>query len=418
MKVLGKLLLTSVILVGSLSAIPPQPTEAAAGKVSILLDGYPLPFPVQPTVMNGTTMVPFRAISEALGIQVVWDQKQQKITATKSSGTAMKKVELKIGSKNAVVDGVNAPLSVAPQTIQSSTMIPLSFFSQQFGAAVSWDQLAQTVSITSPQKDMYTLGFYAISSFDERAYIPSFDTVAFGWSRIEKDGQFTTQSSGVEHKWPKSAGDVTPESIIQDASDQGTSPYLMVYSVDSSLELTKNLEDPALQEDTTSKIVATAADKGFKGIALDLEGLGLTGDKDKVKTEYNAFMKKLSAKAREAGLKITIIVHPLNSSYKGNDYKTLATLADDLVIMAYAYEQEKAPEPLNKVDEAIQLALKQTTKDKLILGISLGSEKDTSVNSKIGLAKRYDLKGVAFWRLGIIGPSAWAQINQSIEMKQ
>ncbi|MEC0370279.1 stalk domain-containing protein [Paenibacillus chibensis] len=418
MKVLGKLLLTSVILVGSLSAIPPQPTEAAAGKVSILLDGYPLPFPVQPTVMNGTTMVPFRAISEALGIQVVWDQKQQKITATKPSGTAMKKVELKIGSKNAVVDGVNAPLAVAPQTIQSSTMIPLSFFSQQFGAAVSWDQPTQTVSITSPREDMYTLGFYAISSFDERAYIPSFDTVAFGWSRIEKDGQFTTQSSGVEHKWPKPAGDVTPESIIQDASDQGTSPYLMVYSVDSSLELTKNLEDPALQEDTTSKIVATAADKGFKGIALDLEGLGLTGDKDKVKTEYNAFMKKLSAKAREAGLKITIIVHPLNSSYKGYDYKTLATLADDLVIMAYAYEQEKAPEPLNKVDEAIQLALKQTTKDKLILGISLGSEKDTSVNSKIGLAKRYDLKGVAFWRLGIIGPSAWAQINQSIEMKQ
>ncbi|MEC0242495.1 stalk domain-containing protein [Paenibacillus dokdonensis] len=415
MKVLGKLLLSSVILAGSLSAIPLSATQAAAGKVSILLDGYALPFPVQPTVMKGTTMVPFRAISEALGIQVTWNQKEQKIIATKQSDGAAKQVVLTIGSKNALVDGQAAPLSIAPQTIQNSTMIPLSFFSQQFGAAVAWDQTTQTVSITSPQKDMYTMGFYALSSFDERAYIPSFDSISFGWSRIDTNGQFTVQ--GKEYKWPQAAGDVTPESIIQDAAQQGTSPYLMVYSVDSSLELTKNLEDTALQESTTSQIVATASEKGFKGIALDLEGLGLTGDKNKVKTEYNAFIKNLSTKARQAGLKLTLVLHPLNSSYSGYDYKILSSLADDLVIMAYAFEQEKGPEPLNKVDEAIRLALKETNKDKLILGISLGSENATSVNSKIGLAKRYDLKGVAFWRLGLIGQPAWAQINQSIEMK-
>ncbi|MWV42954.1 glycosyl hydrolase [Paenibacillus sp. HJL G12] len=415
MKVLGKLLLSSVIFAGSLSVVPLHKTEAAAGKVSIMLDGYALPFPVQPTVIKGTTMVPFRAISEALGIQVIWNQKEQKITATKVKGGEAKQVVLKIGSKNALVDGNTTTLSIAPQTIQNSTMIPLSFFSQQFGAAVAWDQPSQTVSITSPQKDMYTMGFYALSSYDERAYIPSFDAISFGWSRIDTNGQFTIE--GKEYKWPQAAGDVTPESIIQDADQQDTSPYLMVYSVDSSLELTKNLEDAALQENTTSQIVATASEKGFKGIALDLEGLGLSGDKSKVKSEYNAFIKNLSAKAHQAGLKLTLVLHPLNSSYAGYDYKTLSSLADDLVIMAYAFEQEKGPEPLNKVDEAIRLALKETSKDKLILGISFGSEKDSTVNSKIGLAKRYDLKGVAFWRLGLIGQPAWAQINQSIEMK-
>ncbi len=136
-----------------------------------------------------------------------------------------------------------------------------------------------------------------------------------------------------------------------------------------------------------------------------------------MKAEYNAFVKKLSAKARAAGLKLTLILHPLNSSYAGYDYKTLSGLADDLVIMAYAFEQEKGPEPLKRVDEAIRLALKETSKDKLILGISLGSENAGTVNTKIGLAKRYDLKGVAFWRLGLIGQPAWAKINESIEMK-
>ncbi|KHF31400.1 Spore germination protein YaaH [Paenibacillus sp. P1XP2] len=414
MKVIGKILLSSVLIAGSFSAIPADAAKAA-GKVSIMLDGYPLSFPVEPTVLKGTTMVPFRAISEALGIQVTWNQKEQKITATKKEDGISKQVVLTIGSKQALVDGKTVALANAPQTNRSSTMIPLSFFSQQFGAGVAWDQKTQTVSITSPKEDMYTLGFYALSSFDERAYIPSFDSVAFGWSRIDPSGQFTME--GKEYKWPQAAGEVTPESIIQDAAQQGTSPYLMVYSVDSSGELTKNLEDQALQEKTTSEIVEAAAGKGFKGIALDLEGLGLTGDKNKVKAEYNAFVKKLSAKARAAGLKLTLILHPLNSSYAGYDYKTLSGLADDLVIMAYAFEQEKGPEPLKRVDEAIRLALKETSKDRLILGISLGSENAGTVNTKIGLAKRYDLKGVAFWRLGLIGQPAWAKINESIEMK-
>lgn len=346
---------------------------------------------------------------------MTWNQKEQKITATKKEDGISKQVVLTIGSKQALVDGKTVALANAPQTIRSSTMIPLSFFSQQFGAGVAWDQKTQTVSITSPKEDMYTLGFYALSSFDERAYIQSFDSVAFGWSRIDPSGQFTME--GKEYKWPQAAGEVTPESIIQDAVQQGTSPYLMVYSVDSSGELTKNLEDQALQEKTTSEIVEAAAGKGFKGIALDLEGLGLTGDKNKVKAEYNAFVKKLSAKARAAGLKLTLILHPLNSSYAGYDYKTLSGLVDDLVIMAYAFEQEKGPEPLKRVDEAIRLALKETSKDRLILGISLGSENAGTVNTKIGLAKRYDLKGVAFWRLGLIGQPAWAKINESIEMK-
>ncbi|GIO29250.1 MULTISPECIES: stalk domain-containing protein [Paenibacillus] len=415
MKVIAKILLSSALLAGSLAAIPADAAKAA-GKVSITLDGYPLSFPVEPTVLKGATMVPFRAISEALGIQVVWNQKEQKITAMKQNGDgSSKQVVLTIGSKNAVVDGKNVSLAIAPQSIRNSTMIPLSFFSQQFGAGVAWDQPTQTVSITSPQKDMYTLGFYALSSFDERAFVPSFDSVAFGWSRIDPTGQFTME--GKEYKWPQAAGDVTPESIIQDADRQGTSPYLMVYSVDSSGELTKNLEDRALQEKTVSQIVEAASGKGFKGIALDLEGLGLTGDKSKAKSDYNAFVKNLSAKARAAGIKLTLVLHPLNSSYAGYDYKTLSGLADDLVIMAYAFEQEKGPEPLKQVDEAIRLALKETTKDKLILGISLGSENAGTVNDKIGLAKRYDLKGVAFWRLGLIGQPAWAKINESIEMK-
>jgi hypothetical protein len=413
----ARVLLCCAIALGSTTALHEDTTQAAgastAAGVSIMLDGYPLPFPVAPAVMKGTTMVPFRAIAEALDIPVQWNQAFKRITATGQSGEVTKNVELTIGSRNAKVNGAVVPLAVAPQTIRGTTMIPLSFFSSQFGATVSWNQVTKTVSIISPKRDMYTLGFYALSSYDQYSMVPDFDAVAFGWSRIERTGEFTI--TGDEFKWPKPAGTVTPESIVSETAAGGTDPYLMVYSVDGKLELTKNLEDKELQGRTITGIVDTAVQKGFKGILLDLEGLGLTGDKAKVRSEYNAFVQNLSAKARQEGLKLTVILHPLNSSFMGYDYATLGSLADDLILMAYDYGDKKSPEPADKVDEAIRLALKQVNKDKLILGISMASENENSVNTKIGLAKRYDLKGIAVWRLGLITQPEWTKINQSVE---
>ena len=409
----GKLILSCAILLGGTVGSTGIPsTYAATNQVKIVLDGYSLPFPVAPVVISGTTMVPFRAISEALGINVQWNQKLKKITATKQTDEGSKVVELTMGSKTAKVNGQNVPLTLAPRTISNTTMIPLSFFSQQFGAAVGWNQAAKTVSITSPREEMYTLGFYALRSYDEIKYLPSLDAAAFGWGRIDREGNFTT--TGDEYKWPSSLGDITGESIVQEAQSVGTASSFMVYALDGQLELTKNLEDKQLQAKTIEGIVTTAVEKGFKGITLDFEGLGLTGDSAKVKSDYNAFVKAIATRAHSEGLTLTLALHPINSSYKGYDYKTLGNLADELIIMAYAFENEKGPEPLAKVDEAIRLALKETTKDKLLLGISRGSEDAASINSKIGLAKRYDLKGIALWRLGIIGPAAWTEMNKSI----
>lgn len=68
MKVIGKILLSSVLIAGSFSAIPADAAKAA-GKVSIMLDGYPLSFPVEPTVLKGTTMVPFRPSPKRLAFK-------------------------------------------------------------------------------------------------------------------------------------------------------------------------------------------------------------------------------------------------------------------------------------------------------------------------------------------------------------
>lgn len=418
MKKIGKLLLAATLLAGGIAGIQPSHSSAAA-PVQILLDGYPLAFSGDPIIVSGTTLVPFRSISEALGISVTWNQATKSISAVKGEGAKALRVELTLDSSTAKVNNNSVTLAVAPRSVNGNTLIPLSFFSQQFGAGVTWDQATRTVSITSPQKRMYTLGFYAISSYSEVAVIPSLDAVAFGWSRIDKNGQFT--QTGDDYKLPQAAGDVTPDSLVKEAANDRTLPYLMVYAGDAQGELTKIIEDATLREQAIKDMINAAKDKSFQGILLDFEGLGLTTDKAATRQAFTSFVKDLARQAGNSGLKLALALHPLNSSYQGYDYKALGVLADELVIMAYDYlpgDNSNKPQPADKVDEAIRLALKETSKNKLILGMNLNSEDQTSVKTLVGLAKRHDLKGIALWRLGIIKNEEWTSLKQGVEFKK
>ncbi|GIO45203.1 stalk domain-containing protein [Paenibacillus apis] len=424
--ILNMLLAVSLIAGSGVAAFTPRTAEAAgssSSSIQILLDGYPLATTVSPVIIQNTTLVPFRTISEALGVSVTWNASNKTIQAVKEQGGTRTEVLLTLDSKQAVVNGKSVSLTVAPRSISGSTVIPLSFFSQQFGAQVQWDQATKTVSITSPKRDMYTLGFYALSSVSDAPVIPTLDAVAFGWSRIDENGTFT--QSGKDFKLPQPLGEITADSLIADASEAGTTPYLMVYSSDVKGELTKIVENAEARQQAISDMIAAAKDKEFSGILLDFEGLGLTTDKAATRSSFNAFVKQLAQETRASGLKLALALHPLNSSYQGYDYKTLGKLADELIIMAYDYQtksggstgDEAAPEPIAKVDEAIRLALQETNKDKLILGLNLHSENAASVTKLIGLAKRYDLKGIALWRLGLISADEWSSLRQSVEFK-
>ncbi|WP_116192780.1 stalk domain-containing protein [Paenibacillus taihuensis] len=407
----------TLVLASGFSAVSPAQSVAAATSkpVTIMLDGYPLPFPVAPFVTQGTTMVPFRAIAEALSIQVDWSDKTQTVTATKSTNGTVRKVILILNNNKAMVNGQPQLLRVAPLSRDGSIVVPLSFFSTQFGAAVSWNSETNSVSILSPREKMYTEAFYAISSFKEVGLINKFNSVSFGWTRIDTTGELTLK--GKDFYWPPAAGSVTPESIVQDTASNGGRPKLMAVAMDGNDELTKLLKDPALQASVIRQLVSLAADNQFSGITLDFEGLGLAGDLPAIQQSFTAFVKQLDASAEAANLSLTLALHPLNSSYHGYDYTKLAAYTDEIIIMAYDYSYEDGPEPLSRVDEAIRLALKAVPKSKLVLGISIGSETAQSVAGPIGLAKRYDLKGVAFWRLGIIGSNTMTAIEKTIELR-
>ncbi|MCP1184177.1 stalk domain-containing protein [Paenibacillus sp. 1781tsa1] len=402
-KRVGKIAAATVITLSVLGSTPNIGGAYAAPAITVQLDDVPLTFDAAPRMDKGVTYVPFRTVGEALGINITWNSKTQTIKATNTVKGQTTEVVLTVGSTTATVNGKNVKLPAPPVQREGRVLIPLSSFSNQFGVQVSWNQSTKTVSLVSPQREMHLRAFYALQSFQEKDLITSMNSVAFGWSRIDREGQFTLQ--GEEYRLPAAAGDITPQSIVADAADQHIQPQLMVYALDGNGELTKMLSDTNLRQKSIDGITSAVTEHGFGGVVLDFEGLGFRLDAAQQQKLLNVYVKQLKSSLPQ-DTALSLAVPPLNSAYKGYDYKTLASIADDLIIMAYQYNpvgtKSQVPEPNSLVDQAIQLAIQAgVPKSKLLLGISLGSETPSSVDDKLGLAKRYDLKGAAFWRLGL-----------------
>lgn len=113
--------------------------------ITVTVDGKALEFDQEPVIREDHTLVPVRAIFEALGAEVSWLPAGQKIIAN----TADTNITMQIGKREYFVNGVKKKLDVAPQLIQDRTMVPARAISETLGAEVEWDAKTQTVVITT-----------------------------------------------------------------------------------------------------------------------------------------------------------------------------------------------------------------------------------------------------------------------------
>lgn len=103
--------------------------------IVVYIDGKRVYFDVPPQIEGGRTLVPLRAIFEALGCKVNWDSKTKNITATKGET----KISLTLGSKKANINGVETILDVPAKEMNGRTLVPIRFVSEFFGTSVNWD---------------------------------------------------------------------------------------------------------------------------------------------------------------------------------------------------------------------------------------------------------------------------------------
>ncbi|MGI6551887.1 MAG: copper amine oxidase [Clostridia bacterium] len=103
--------------------------------IVVFLDGNRVYFDVPPLLEKGRTLVPLRAIFEALGAEVGWDEASRTVTAVKPEVS----LSLQIDSTRALVNDREMTLDVPARVVEGRTLVPLRFVGEALGASVDWD---------------------------------------------------------------------------------------------------------------------------------------------------------------------------------------------------------------------------------------------------------------------------------------
>ncbi|MBS3873186.1 MAG: hypothetical protein KGZ92_09455 [Firmicutes bacterium] len=141
---MGKKILFGVLAVAMLATLFVGITQVEANpRISVVINGAPLTLDVAPVIQNGRTLVPMRAIFEALGARVSWDDATSTVTAYRREEA----VVLQIGNRTAWVNGPARTLDVPPVIVGGRTMVPLRFVAEALGAEVAWQDAPPTVTV-------------------------------------------------------------------------------------------------------------------------------------------------------------------------------------------------------------------------------------------------------------------------------
>lgn len=118
-------------------------------EVKVLLDDKSVDFDVPPQIINGRTLVPLRAIFEALDYNVKWYGNEERIEATSDNDTII----LYIGDKNIKFNKSVITTDVPPQIIDGRTLVPIRVIAECSGCVVEWDNVNNAVIIKTPIKN-------------------------------------------------------------------------------------------------------------------------------------------------------------------------------------------------------------------------------------------------------------------------
>ncbi|WP_141501444.1 N-acetylmuramoyl-L-alanine amidase [Paenibacillus luteus] len=103
--------------------------QAAEVIPKLFLNGLQLKSDVNPQIINSSTVVPVRTISEGLGFQIDWDSKTKTVTVIHGDNV----IKLKENDKTALVNNQKVQLDTPTTIIKGTTLVPLRFIGEQYG---------------------------------------------------------------------------------------------------------------------------------------------------------------------------------------------------------------------------------------------------------------------------------------------
>ena len=113
--------------------------------ITVYLDGKKIAFDQVPVIQNERTLVPLRAIFEAMGASVEWDASTRTVTAVKGDTT----VKLTVDSTAAYKNGQEITLDAPARIIGGRTLVPVRFIADCFDVNTEWVKELTKVELTT-----------------------------------------------------------------------------------------------------------------------------------------------------------------------------------------------------------------------------------------------------------------------------
>ncbi|MFD2671322.1 trypsin-like peptidase domain-containing protein [Marinicrinis sediminis] len=104
-----------------------------------------------PKSVDGHTLVPLRAISEAFGAQVKWDAASKQVSIEQADT----RIVLTLGSQQASLNEAEVQLSAKPIMQHGSVLVPLRFIAESLGGLVKFYNSTQEIIITDATSDVH-----------------------------------------------------------------------------------------------------------------------------------------------------------------------------------------------------------------------------------------------------------------------
>lgn len=140
-----KRVLTGIMaLILTLTAVMVSANEQS---IKVFVDNVEVEFDVEPQIINGRTMVPLRAIFEALKATVEWDEATRTITSTRG----IINIKITVGEDVLYKNAKPVKLDAPAQVVNSRTLVPIRAIAEAFECDVQWDGEKRTVNITSSE---------------------------------------------------------------------------------------------------------------------------------------------------------------------------------------------------------------------------------------------------------------------------
>lgn len=128
------------------------PAAADDEPVTVIINGEALVIPegdTQPYIEEGRTLVPMRAIFEALGAYINWDGDTK--TVVSYDPVSDVSITMQVDSATIFVGETPVELDVPARLVNDRTVVPVRAVSEGMHSQVDWDENTRTVTIT---KDM------------------------------------------------------------------------------------------------------------------------------------------------------------------------------------------------------------------------------------------------------------------------